>query len=180
MTISKSPDKGSFNIGCHIKSHEEKGTDPNTEYLRLLQSDLERKAEKEADPEWQKENLEYDLRTTNWILTKVRNDDIYAQNLYCAMCNNEFMKADVWPILNQEKWSCSWRYAGGIIADMQQKGDYIDWYCSGIRNDGYQDDLDVTFPRGYVSEGQVTNEIREDLLELGWIVLDEDSSSLAI
>jgi hypothetical protein len=56
---------------------------------------------------------------------------------------------------------------------MQQKGDYIDWYCSGIRNDGYQDDLDVKYPGGHVSESCVTEEIKIDLKRLGWIVLDE-------
>jgi hypothetical protein len=52
---------------------------------------------------------------------------------------------------------------------MQQKGDYIDWYCSGIRNDGYQDDLDTVTPNQYVSEGLVTDEIKDDLNKIGWV-----------
>ena len=102
--------------------------------------------------------------TNFWILEKVRNSDIYAQNLYAAICNNEFVKNDVWPLLEDDRQSYSWRYAGGIIADMQQKGDYINWYCSGI---GSEDN-------GYVGESVVTDEIRQDLLKLGWVVIEDD------
>ena len=75
--------------------------------------------------------MELDLRTTSWILQKVRESDVYAQYLYAAMCNNEFELIEDTSI----KWSCSWRYSGEIISDIQYKGCYIDWYCSGIIND---------------------------------------------
>jgi hypothetical protein len=127
--------------------------------------------------------MEYDLVTTDWILEKVRADRAYAQNLYAAMCNNTFQKNDVWPRLADQRWGCSWRSAGGVIADMRQQGDYIDWYCSGIRNDpigdegyaqlGLQQEFYLETKR-YVSEGVVTDEIREDLLRLGWLVIDDD------
>jgi hypothetical protein len=81
------------------------------------------------------------------------------------MCNTDFVRNDVWPLLKEEKWSCSWRYAGGIIADMREEGDYIDWYCSGIGGD----------KEDYVGEGYVTDEIRDDLLKLGWVVIDDDN-----
>ena len=123
------------------------------------------------DPNWQKNNMEYDLRSTDWILTKVRESDTYAQNLYAAICNNDFCKHEMWPILKEEYWSASWRHAGGIIADMRQEGDYIDWYCSGI-GDGLGNG-DVSGAKGYVSESVVTEEIKEDLKTLGWLVLDE-------
>jgi hypothetical protein len=112
------------------------------------------------DDDWKTHNLEYDLRTNDWILAKVRESDTYAQNLYAAICNNDFRKNEVLPILREESWTASWRAAGGIIADIQQKGDYMDWYCSGINNDGY------------VQEGEVTAIIREDLLKLGWLVVN--------
>lgn len=115
-----------------------------------------------------KNDMEYDLRTCNWMLEKVRQSDTYAQNLYAAMCNMQWQSREFWQELKGETWSCSWRYAGGIIADMQQKGDYIDWYCSGIRNDGFQDDLDSQYTNGYVPEGVVTDEIEFDLNKLGW------------
>jgi hypothetical protein len=135
----------------------------------------------QMEPE--KKDMEYDLLTTDWILQKVRQSESYAQNLYAAMCNNNFMKHDVLPILKEEKWHCSWRYAGGIIANMRQEGDYIDWYCSGIRNSDSplideesvppeQQTADVT--KLFVSESVVTEEIKADLLTLGWLVLEPE------
>jgi hypothetical protein len=121
----------------------------------------------EADPKWQANNMEYDLRTCDWILEKVRASDTYAQNLYAAMCNMRFMKLDVIPILKEDYWSASWRHAGGIVSDMREEGDYIDWYCSGIGDGLGNGDEDGT--KGYVPEGQVTEEIRADLRILGWV-----------
>ena len=85
-----------------------------------------------ANPEWQKNNLEYDLRSTKWICDKAKASESYAQNIYAAMCNQSWQRNDVWPLLKGETYSCSWRYAGGIIADMREEGDYMDWYCSGM------------------------------------------------
>jgi len=117
---------------------------------------------------WMKNNLEYDLRSSEYIAEKCKVDS-YAQNLYAALCNNDFMRNEMWPILKEETWGCSWRYAGGIIADILQRGDYLDWYCSGIMSEG-------TYVPGYVAESVVTDEIREDLFTLGWIVFDSDNS----
>lgn len=165
---SSSPDRNSFQKNNYLKRMEELGKEPNKNYLDFFES-LGIKRDKDSlDPEWQKDNLEYDLRSTDWILEKVRNSDNYAQNLYAAMCNNGFIKNDVWPILTSKEWSCSWRYAGGIIADMQQKGDYIDWYCSGIRDEPKGEDINNDI--SYVNEGCITDEIRDDLLKLGWLV----------
>jgi hypothetical protein len=171
--ISKSPDRHSFQKEGYVKRQLERGEELNEDYLEWFNKIRKEHDHKFDDPESRKNNLEYDLLTTDWILEKVRAKDYYAQNLYAAMCNRDFQKLDVLPILKDQKWSCSWRYAGGIIADMQQKGDYIDWYCSGIRNDGYQDDLDTVTPEQYVSEGFVTEEIEKDLNKLGWVVLPE-------
>jgi hypothetical protein len=115
--------------------------------------------------------MEYDLRSTPWILEKVK-DENYAQNLYAAMCNNNFRNIHILELLKESEWSCSWRYAGGIIADMREEGDYMDWYCSGI-TDVIPSEDGVTEIKGYVSESFVTDEIREDLLKLGWLVLPE-------
>jgi hypothetical protein len=186
--ISKSPERHTFQAEGYISRCEEEGTEPSEDYLNLYKSARQRDEENMIDLEWQKDNMEYDLRSTEWILEKVRGDDVYAQNLYAAMCNNEFTKNDVWPILTEKRWSRSWRSAGGIIADMQEKGDYVDWYCSGIKNDEKLDDeqfRELTKEqqefylkmKAYVSESVVTDEIREDLLKLGWIVIDEDEDS---
>jgi hypothetical protein len=158
-------------MSYHAKKLEEDSSDKTAK--KLIELEQQWRTEillKEEDPEWKKDNLEYDLRTTDWILEKVRTRDDYAQNLYAAMCNREFQRLDVMPILKGETWGCSWRYAGGIIADMQEKGDYIDWYCSGIRDsDRETEDTDSL----YVTEGTVTDEVREDLNRLGWAVLDD-------
>jgi len=119
----------------------------------------------ENDPEWQKNNLEYDLRSSEYIVEKCKNR-AYAQNIYAALCNNEFQRNDVVPILKEETWTCTWRYAGGIVADLTGEGDYMDWYCSGIRHD----DGDLT--KGYAVEGEVTDEVKEDLFKLGWLVVE--------
>jgi len=115
-------------------------------------------------------DLEYEMMNSVWFRNKVRESETYAQNLYAAMCNNQFVKNDVWPILEDKRWGCSWRYAGGIIADLREEGDYIDWYCSGI---GFYDKSGET-ELNYVPEGVVTDEIREDLLKLGWLLIKYD------
>jgi hypothetical protein len=97
-------------------------------------------------------DLEQDLHNTKSILAKCSISDVYAQNLYAALCNNKFFYGN-------EEWTCSWRMAGGIVSDMRKDGGYLDWYCSGLV------DKD-----GFVSEGIVTDEIRMDLIRIGWIV----------
>jgi hypothetical protein len=79
----------------------------------------------------------------------------------------QFIKLDVLPILKNQRWSASWRHAGGIIADMRQEGDYIDWYCSGIGNAELGNGLEES---KYVPEGCITDEIRNDLQRLGWAI----------
>jgi len=190
MTINKSPERGTFQIECQLKRVEEGETtsEKAEEMIEFYKTHREMVLEREAQEEWKIDNMEYDLRSTQWICDKAKGDDVYAQNLYAAMCNNEFTKNDVIPILTEKKWSCSWRYAGGIIADMQEKGDYIDWYCSGIRDATDLDDdqfqqltreQQETYiqNKAYVSESVVTDEIRADLLKLGWIVIDDDNNT---
>ena len=177
--VSSSPDRHTFQAESSKKKLEENPNDENAAAILELYEEYKRRAaDKTLDPEWYKNNLEADLRTTEWICEKVRADERYAQNLYAAMCNRDFVKLEVIPVLKEERWSCSWRYAGGIIADMRQEGDYIDWYCSGIRDIDYDEEVNKKWDeRKYVSEGQVTDEIREDLKKLGWAVLDEDQES---
>lgn len=173
--ISSSPDRYSFGRTNYEKKLKD---DPNNssavdmlEYYDLLKV---RDTEQTFNAEFQKNNLEYDLRSTEWICEKARTSKSYAQNLYAAMCNNEFIKRDMWPLLKEETWSCSWRYAGGIIAHMVQEGDYIDWYCSGIRGGDDYNAEDHT--NGYVSESVVTEEIESDLYNLGWLIIKDNSN----
>jgi hypothetical protein len=172
--ISKSPERNTFQKEGYIKRCKEEGEEPNPDYVSMYESWREQDEANLINPEWQKDNMEYDLRSTEWILAKVRASDTYAQNLYAAMCNMQFIKNEVWPVLKDQRWSCSWRHAGGIIADMQEKGDYIDWYCSGIGGGLTMEDGK---PRGYVPEGVVTEEIREDLRKLGWTPVEWEESN---
>ena len=95
-----------------------------------------------------KPDLEYDLIKNQRIVSKCINSEIYCQQLYAALCNNQFFYGD-------KEWTCSWRMAGGIVADIIKRGNYIDWYCSG-------------------NESVVTDEIKLDLMMMGWIVRDHD------
>lgn len=182
--ISSSPERGTFQIECELKRVEEgeKTAEEAQDMVELYQSHQAQMREQETDPEWQENNLEYDLRATDWIVAKTRESEGYAQNLYAAMCNNDFQKNEVWPQLKNQTWACSWRYAGGIIADMRGEGDYMDWYCSGITSEVDADEYNKMstesqerynyYRTHFVGESVVTEEIREDLFRLGWVVVD--------
>ncbi len=114
-------------------------------------------------------DLEQDLWHSDEFLHKIRTRRDYAQNVYAALCNMRWQPAEVWPVLSDQYWSCSWRSAGGMVARFRGNGeDYMDWYCSGIQ-DFSSDEEDVRFVSGgHVPEGTVTDEIREDFATLGW------------
>lgn len=182
--ISSSPDRDTFHIECERKQVEEgtKTAEQAEEMIDFYLTVNEQRRAKEAEPEWQQNNMEYDMRSSDWMVAKVRASEAYAQNLYAAMCNRDFQKNEVWPQLKNQTWSCSWRYAGGIIADMRGEGDYIDWYCSGILSDVSDEEYQAMSKEAqeaylyaknnFVSECVVTEEIREDLFKLGWLVVD--------
>jgi len=167
--INSSPDRHTFQEKKYLERCEESDRPPSEEYLNLFESIRQQDHERLTDPKWQQNNLEYNLRSNAWICDKVKASDTYAQNLYAAMCNQDWQRNEVWPRLKNQTWSCSWRSAGGIIADMREEGDYIDWYCSGC---GLGADGDEDEAKGYVPEGQVTEEIQQDLFRLGWIPVD--------
>ena len=132
-------------------------------------------------------DMEADIKSCPWMVEKVRGDSVYAQNLYAALCNNDFQRLEMWPILKGKTWHCSWRYAGGLVADVQGRGDYMDWYCSGIQ---HRDDDAAKTPEewalltpeqqkyikdseAFTPEGTVADEIANDLYRLGWRVLEQ-------
>lgn len=182
--MNTSPDRGSFHIENELKRVEEGEKTPEQaqEMIEFYKSWEQQRRELEATDEWKVDNMEYDLRSTKWICDKAKANEYYAQNLYAAICNNDFTKNDVWPLLQGKTWSASWRSAGGIIAHMVEEGDYIDWYCSGIGNE-LSDEEYNQLPKEsqeyylyrktkFVGESVVTDEIRNDLLKLGWIVVN--------
>lgn len=78
-------------------------------------------------------------------------DDSYAQALYAALCNVIWVHKET-----SEQYSCTWRYAGELIAGLRDVGEnYLDFYCSG-------------FSGNDMPEGLVRKDIEEDLGELGW------------
>ena len=179
--MNRSPTRGTFHSRCRIEDAVAEGRDPDTDPEVLATIEQERLwndmvIKREEDPEWTKNNLEYDLRSTKWICDKAKASESYAQNIYAALCNQDWQKNDVWPLLKGETYSCSWRYAGGIVADMIEQGDYIDWYCSGLAG-GDEPDVynNVKLPGDFVPEGTVTDEIREDFFKLGWIPVDDNT-----
>lgn len=59
-------------------------------------------------------------------------------------------------------YSCSWRYAGELVAGLRSKGeDYLDFYCSG-------------------GEGKVAPEVREAFAEIGWEPLEGETELFSI
>jgi hypothetical protein len=158
--LRKSPDRYTFQTEAYISRCKEKGEEPDPAYLSMYENTRVRRLELEADPDWAKNNLEYDLLTSNSLCAKVHDDD-YAKKLYAALCNTDWLRNEVVPLLRQDPdkdlWSCSWRYAGGIVANMREEGDYMDWYCSGM-------------------EGFIDPEVAEDLKQLGWQGIDSDGT----
>jgi hypothetical protein len=121
-------------------------------------------------------DLVEDLYRSDEILKKIRSDKQYAQNLYAAFCNMRWQKLEVLPVLKDDFWTCSWRSAGGVVAQLRGGSeDYMDYYCSGMGgfaafDDETDEEAKARFDkRGYVPEGTVTDEIKEDLKKIGWI-----------
>lgn len=111
-------------------------------------------------------NLERDVKATWWMVDRIRQDQVYAQNLYAALCNNYFGPYDVWAILKNIKWNCGWRYAANMVAEI--RNDELDtWYCSGVQ---------LVNP-DYVPESIIVPVIEKDLEKLGWIVVDANTKS---
>lgn len=82
------------------------------------------------------------LKENETILELVKDDE-FAQELYAAMCNMQWVK-------NGIHWGCTWRSSGGIVAELRNQGEnYMDFYCSG-------------------NEGFVSERVRNVLGELGW------------
>jgi hypothetical protein len=111
-----------------------------------------------------KMRLEKQLADSLTISSKVKSSEVYAQNLYAAFCNMQWRKESD---LSQGLFAVTWRTAGGIVANLRGNGgSYSDWYCSGIG------------PKleGKVPEGTVTDEIKQDLLELGWQPIPYDET----
>jgi hypothetical protein len=98
-----------------------------------------------------------DLQTLSVLV----DDNEFATNLYRALSNMQWKQKEN----PNNVYACSWRYAGGLVAELRNKGEnYLDFYCSG-------------------SEGWVAPEVEKALNKLGWEKLQypdfpEDDSSI--
>lgn len=164
-SLRKSPDRNTFQKEGYLKRQSEKGLTPENDettraMVEMYDSWDDRADELEADLRWRENNLEWDLRTSDKLCVKVKDNE-YAKKLYAALCNTDWIRIEVIPLLrqdpNKDMWGCTWRYAGGIIAHMREEGDYIDWYCSG-------------------NEGYIDPEVAADLKELGWQGIDQEGN----
>lgn len=114
-------------------------------------------------------DLEMDLIPNKELCLLVAKDEKFAQNLYCALSNRLWMKLDMWEILTENHWSCSWRRAGEIVSKMRHSNDsiepdYMEYYCSGI-GVGVDDHIKGNF----VAEGVLTDQVELELKKIGWI-----------
>ena len=83
-------------------------------------------------------------------------DNIFAQEVYAAICNN------VWRSLEDpdETFSCTWRYAGGLVAEVRDNDeDYMNYYCSGM---GVKSDHEA-------QEGFISSNVRQLFMDIGWV-----------
>jgi hypothetical protein len=97
---------------------------------------------------------------------RIRTNEVYAQNLYAAFCNNVYGPYDVWAILKNITWECSWSYAANMVAEIRH--DVMDtWYCSGVQ----------LINPDFVPESIIVPTIQKDLETLGWILVDANTKN---
>jgi hypothetical protein len=90
--------------------------------------------------------FETDLLNSSDIMNLVM-DETFAKNFYASLCNKIWVK-------NDEKFDASWRYAGGLVANLRNVGgglneDYLDFYLSGNEGEVFPDVLDVLSKLGW-------------------------------
>lgn len=168
--LASSQDRFKFMIEATEKQLK---LDPSNETLKKLIEFYKECRARDGDAK-NIDGMEYDLRTSEKIIKKCKESKLYSQNLYAALCNNHFIK-------DGKEWDCSWRHAGGIIANLREEGDYTDWYCSGIGAGDEYEYEDEEFGKriikeGFANEGIITEEIKKDIGELGWEITTETAN----
>ena len=113
--------------------------------------------------------LDQSLFTSTEIVS-LSKDSGWAQHLYATLCNNTFVHKNT-----AKEWSCTWRFAAGIVAELRNKAnipkptyppnrateDYLYWYCIG-------------------DEGTQFPEIVSELEKLGWETVRKESNGSAV
>lgn len=98
-------------------------------------------------------NLEKSLRTDPEYLSLLKNE-VFACAAYQSFCNEVYINE------HRERFSCSWRYAGGLIAELRDEGeDYIDYYMDFVKGELFD------------QTEQHKNTIQQIYNRLGWRLL---------
>ena len=114
--------------------------------------------------------VQEDLWAQTAICERIGTDEVFAQHVYAALCNQQFIRVDELAP-KAEPWTCSWRMAGEIIANIRNEfynkvhdpdiiETYVRWYCSGMG-----------CLEGAVDEGVVTEEVRNMFRDMGWTII---------
>ena len=113
----------------------------------LIRMNAEKDDEEIEDP-----NLELDLYQAKHVVSRCKKDpDGFAKELYAALCNVTWKNVET-----GKTYTCSWRYAGGIVSTMAHDvDDYTRYYNSG-------------------DEGVVTDDVLTELVKLGWEPTEEE------
>lgn len=115
-------------------------------------------------------DVEQEIKANLGLCRRIAESETFAQHVYAALCNQQYYPRGV-DEDTYDAWSCTWRYAGGIIADIRNehlhepqnsdiREDYLHWYCSGMG-----------MLVGAVSEGVVTDEVRHIFYTMGWDIV---------
>ena len=71
--------------------------------------------------------LDKEFHKALYTLKDKMKDKEFATNVYRALCNMQWKKLGT-----DFLYSCSWRFAGGLVAEIRNVGeDYMTFYCSG-------------------------------------------------
>lgn len=108
-------------------------------------------------------NLEGALKADPGFMARVKDLD-FAKAVYSAFCNREWINGE------GKRWSCSWRYAGGLVAEARGEGeDYLDFYLGDFAGEG---GVPLDGPR-------LEAEFREILKRLGWAEITPEQEAEA-
>jgi hypothetical protein len=96
-------------------------------------------------------DLERDLGLSSRFRGLVQSE-LFATLLYGALCNTVWRHK-----ATGTAWSCSWRHAGNVVANLRCQGDYLDWYCS-------------------MGAGLVDEQVLAEIGSLGWELAEAEPS----
>lgn len=80
---------------------------------------------------------------------RIKQDSIFCKDIYSALTNLEWVQSD------GTVYGATFRYVGGLIADIREEGNYMDWYCCK-------------------GEGFASDEIQEAMSMKGWTCREYD------